>query len=154
MCSQWPLPLSSSSTTPPSTLSSTRKSQCCDFTAHMCTGIILSIYKLFVNPLFKLISIEHVIIGSNGGKLCEDLIIHGSNYGFIGRRTAFCCSVSAANSHRCTANVLTKLVTRAHKWPLPSPTTPLSTPSSTDRLDRAATRKILQHVDVSWTPSV
>ena len=36
----------------------------CDFTAHMCTGIILSNYKLFVNPLFKLISIEHVIIGS------------------------------------------------------------------------------------------
>ena len=40
-------------------------SQSCDFTAHMCTGIILSNYKLFVNPLFKLISIEHVIIGSN-----------------------------------------------------------------------------------------
>ena len=36
----------------------------CDFTAHMCTGLILSNYKLFVNPLFKLISIEHVIIGS------------------------------------------------------------------------------------------
>ena len=36
----------------------------CDFTAHMCTGIILSNYKLFVNPLSKLISIEHVIIGS------------------------------------------------------------------------------------------
>ena len=36
----------------------------CDFTAHMCTGMILSNYKLFVNPLFKLISIEHVIIGS------------------------------------------------------------------------------------------
>ena len=33
-----------------------------DFTAHMCTGMILSIYKLFVNPLFKLISIEHVIV--------------------------------------------------------------------------------------------
>ena len=33
-----------------------------DFTAHMCTGMILSNYKLFVNPLFKLISIEHVII--------------------------------------------------------------------------------------------
>ena len=32
----------------------------CDFTAHMCTGMILSNYKLFVNPLFKLISIEHV----------------------------------------------------------------------------------------------
>ena len=29
----------------------------CDFTAHMCTGMILSNYKLFVNPLFKLISI-------------------------------------------------------------------------------------------------
>ena len=38
--------------------------QSCDFTAHMCTGIILSVYKLFVNPLFKLISIEHIIIGS------------------------------------------------------------------------------------------
>ena len=38
--------------------------QSCDFTAHMCTGSILSIYVLFVNPLFKLISIEHVIIGS------------------------------------------------------------------------------------------
>ena len=38
--------------------------QSCDFTAHMCKGVILSIYKLFVNPLFKLISIEHVIIGS------------------------------------------------------------------------------------------
>ena len=36
----------------------------CDFTAHMFTGMILSNYKLFVNPLFKLISIEHVIIGS------------------------------------------------------------------------------------------
>ena len=36
----------------------------CAFTAHMCTGMILSNYKLFVNPLFKLISIEHVIIGS------------------------------------------------------------------------------------------
>ena len=36
----------------------------CDFTAHMCTGIIHENYKLFVNPLFKLISIEHVIIGS------------------------------------------------------------------------------------------
>ena len=36
----------------------------CDFTAHMCTGMIPSNYKLFVNPLFKLISIEHVIIGS------------------------------------------------------------------------------------------
>ena len=36
----------------------------CDFTAHMCTGMILSNYMLFVNPLFKLISIEHVIIGS------------------------------------------------------------------------------------------
>ena len=36
----------------------------CDFTAHMCTGMILSNYKLFVYPLFKLISIEHVIIGS------------------------------------------------------------------------------------------
>ena len=36
----------------------------CDFTAHMCTGIIRSNYKLFVNPLFKLTSIEHVIIGS------------------------------------------------------------------------------------------
>ena len=34
----------------------------CDFTAHMCTGMILSNYKLFVNLLFKLISIEHVII--------------------------------------------------------------------------------------------
>ena len=34
------------------------------FTAHMCTGSILSNYKLFVNPLFKLISVEHVIIGS------------------------------------------------------------------------------------------
>ena len=30
----------------------------------MCTGMILSNYKFFVNPLFKLISIEHVIIGS------------------------------------------------------------------------------------------
>ena len=39
----------------------------------------------------------------HSGKLCEDLIIHGSNYGFIGRRTAFCCSVSAANSHRCNS---------------------------------------------------
>ena len=38
-------------------------SQSCDFTAHMCAGMILSNYKLFVNPLFKLISIEHVIIG-------------------------------------------------------------------------------------------
>ena len=38
--------------------------QSCDFTAHMCTGIKLSIYKLFVNPLFNLISVEHVIIGS------------------------------------------------------------------------------------------
>ena len=38
--------------------------QSCDFTAYMCTGIILSNYKSFVNPLFKLISIEHVIIGS------------------------------------------------------------------------------------------
>ena len=36
----------------------------CDFKAHMCTGMILSNYKFFVNPLFKLISIEHVIIGS------------------------------------------------------------------------------------------
>ena len=36
----------------------------CDFTAHMCTGRIIFIYKLLVNPLFKLISIEHVIIGS------------------------------------------------------------------------------------------
>ena len=34
------------------------------FTAHMCAGIILSIYKLFMNPLFKLTSIEHVVIGS------------------------------------------------------------------------------------------
>ena len=25
----------------------------CDFTAHMCTGIIHKNYKLFVNPLFK-----------------------------------------------------------------------------------------------------
>ena len=40
------------------------RSRSCDFTAHMCTGMILSNYKLFVNPLFKLISIEHVIIGS------------------------------------------------------------------------------------------
>ena len=40
------------------------EAQSCDSTAHMCTGIILSNYKLFVNPLFKLISIEHVIIGS------------------------------------------------------------------------------------------
>ena len=39
-------------------------SRSCDFTAHMCTGMILSNYKLFVNPLFKLISIEYVIIGS------------------------------------------------------------------------------------------
>ena len=39
-------------------------SRSCDFTAHMCTGMILSNYKLFVNSLFKLISIEHVIIGS------------------------------------------------------------------------------------------
>ena len=31
----------------------------CDFTAHMCTGVIRSNYKLFVNPLFKLMSIEH-----------------------------------------------------------------------------------------------
>ena len=38
--------------------------QSCDFTAHMCTGTILSNYKVFVNPLFKPISIEHVIIGS------------------------------------------------------------------------------------------
>ena len=35
-----------------------------------------------------LLDLEH------SGKLCEDLIIHGSNYGFIGRRTALCCSVS------------------------------------------------------------
>ena len=41
-----------------------RWSRSCDFTAHMCTGMILSNYKLFVNPLVKLISIEHVIIGS------------------------------------------------------------------------------------------
>ena len=41
----------------------------CDFTAHMCTGMILSNYKLFVNPLFKLISIEHVIIGSKTTKI-------------------------------------------------------------------------------------
>ena len=33
-------------------------SRSCDFTAHMCTGMILSNYKLFVNPLFKLISID------------------------------------------------------------------------------------------------
>ena len=33
------------------------RSQSCDFTAHMCTGMILSIYKLFVTPLFKLTSI-------------------------------------------------------------------------------------------------
>ena len=39
-------------------------SRSCDFTAHMCTWMILSNYKLFVNPLFKPISIEHVIIGS------------------------------------------------------------------------------------------
>ena len=25
----------------------------CDFTAHLCTGIIHESYKLFVNPLFK-----------------------------------------------------------------------------------------------------
>ena len=53
----------------------------CDFTAHMRTGMILSNYKFFVNPLFKLISIEHVIIGSKTqwktkvmlqtGTLCE-----------------------------------------------------------------------------------
>ena len=30
--------------------------QSCDFTAHMSTGMILSNYKLFVDPLFKLIS--------------------------------------------------------------------------------------------------
>ena len=40
------------------------RTRSCDFTAHMCTGMILSNYKLFVNPLFELISIEHVIIGS------------------------------------------------------------------------------------------
>ena len=27
----------------------------CDFTAHMCTGVIHENYKLFVNPLFKTI---------------------------------------------------------------------------------------------------
>ena len=44
----------------------TAGTQSCDFTAHMCTGRILFIYKLLVNPLFKIIiSIEHVIIGSS-----------------------------------------------------------------------------------------
>ena len=28
-------------------------SRSCDFTAHLCTGIIHENYKLFVNPLFK-----------------------------------------------------------------------------------------------------
>ena len=60
----------------------------CDFTAHMCTGMILSNYKFFVNPLFKLISIEHVIIGSKTQwKLCEDLIMRGSNDGSNGNDT-------------------------------------------------------------------
>ena len=47
-----------------STGAARERNRSCDFTAHMCTGIILSNYKSFVNPLFKLISIEHVIIGS------------------------------------------------------------------------------------------
>ena len=29
------------------------QSRSCDFTAHLCTGIIHENYKLFVNPLFK-----------------------------------------------------------------------------------------------------
>ena len=51
-----------------------------------------------------LLDLEH------SGKLCEDLIIHGSNYGFVGAWTALCCSVFAAIAIVAHFNVLTKLV--------------------------------------------
>ena len=48
----------------------------------------------------SLLDLEH------SGKLCEDLIIHGSNYGFVGAWTALCCSVFAAIAIVAHFNVL------------------------------------------------
>ena len=38
---------------PPNLLQSGYRPRSCDFTAHLCTGIIHEDYKLFVNPLSK-----------------------------------------------------------------------------------------------------
>ena len=61
----------------------------CDFTAHLCTGIIHKNYKLLVNPLFKTNQFCTclLMVLKHSGKLCEDLIIRGSNDGSNGNDT-------------------------------------------------------------------
>ena len=72
--------------------------------------MILSNYKLFVNPLFKLISIEHVIIGSKtqwktmlpdsivGRRMACQSDIHVAA---LGGRQGDCGAGNLPNSERC-----------------------------------------------------
>ena len=53
------------------------RTRSCDFKAHVCTGMILSSYKSFVNPLFKLMSIKlrlHYVYTSQDDKITSDAL--------------------------------------------------------------------------------